>query len=341
MKKICAILLVLSLIFSITACASSPTASVVSSAVQPSTVQTAASALDTSTPSPIQTKTGSTDAVSPAPDEEYDPNNFDDWNQAKDAEPKSDNPMAFCNLFPDPYFAYIIAQIFNKKVNDITTFDELASYTGELDCFSTLFGLENIKGIGYMTGITTFTCCKNNLSELPDEFGNLKNLKKVHLQKAFCLEKLTSEIKNCTEIEELWLNMTALKELPPEIGQLKKLKSLGLGTTLITSIPPEVGNCSSLEDLDIHDINIDSVPDSICNLTNLKTLDISHTNLKSLPKNMGNLKRLETLNLFGDQLRTLPQSMKNLKKLTYLNVYDNFHLDEVYKSWFPKEVYTH
>jgi hypothetical protein len=171
MKKTFAILIILSLLVSITACASSPEVSAVQPALQTTSAQTTAPSVEASPTmqisnpsgeasisSPLQTETESTATPS---DDGYDPNNFDDWNQAKAAEPKSDNPMAFCNLFPDPYFANIIARIFNKKVNDITTFDELASYTGELDCSSTLFGLENIKGIGYLTGITTFTCYKN------------------------------------------------------------------------------------------------------------------------------------------------------------------------------------
>lgn len=323
MKKLFAILMTIGLLVSVAACTSNQKSPSISPVVN----------------TPVQTEAKPMKAVSPLPVAEYNPNDLEDWNwsQAKDAEPKSDNPMAICNLFPDPYMAYDIAQIFNKKVNDAVTFEELAGYSGDLNC--SCGRLQNIKGIGYMTGITAFSCCKNDLAEIPDEFGNLINLKVLNLTKAYSLEQVTSKIKNLTNLEEIRIGLTALKEVPEGIGALKKLKLLRMDNTAIVSIPDEIGELTSLEELDIHSNNIESVPDSICNLTNLKTLDISYTKLKSLPENIGSLKNLEYLNLFGDQLKTLPTSMKNLTNLLCLNVYDNYDLDEDYKNWYQKDVY--
>ncbi|MEI6102219.1 MAG: leucine-rich repeat domain-containing protein, partial [Eubacteriales bacterium] len=299
MKKVFIFVFIFMLIFSVTSCSSNQNVTpAVANSIQPSAVQAPDSGVEasaavqtpaptaaTGAPSPMQSS--ATAASSHSSGEDYNPYDLDDWDQAKQTEPTSNDPMAICNLFPDPYMAYDIAQIFNKKVNDTVTIDELASYSGELDC--SIGQLENITGIGYMTGITVFTCCKNNLTELPDEFGKLKNLTALHLQKAFGLEKVTPEIKNCVKLKEINFAMTSVEKVPAEIGQLKNLQTLDLNNTPLASIPPEIGGCSSLESLDVSGTAVASVPDSLCNLTGLKTLILSHTKIASLPENIGNL----------------------------------------------------
>ena len=251
--------------------------------------------------------------------------------------PTSDDPMAICNLFPDPFFALEIAGIFQKNVTDTVTFDELAGYTGALNCGPG--ELENIKGIGYLTGLTSFSSSKNNLKELPSEIGQLTNLKSIDLLKSYNVELIPPEIKNLKQLEFFRADLTNLKEIPAEIGQLTNLKTLKISNIQIQSIPDTIGTLKNLEVLDVHSNNIDCVPESICNLIKLRSLDISYTKLKKLPENIGSLVKLERLDLFGCDLKTLPESIKKFKHLRYLNVYDNFELDETYKNWFSKSVY--
>jgi len=276
----------------------------------------------------------STDESLPAENNSEDDSAVDPGNDISMA---PDDAMVFCDLFPDPYFALEVAALFHKEATDAVTFVELAGYTGELFCGPG--ELESIAGIGYLTGLTSFSSAKNNLRELPPEIGLLTNLKSINLLKAYCFETIPPEIKNLKKLEFFRASLTSLNELPIEIGELTSLRILFIDNTQITSIPEEIGNLVNLEFLDMHSNDIGFVPGSICHLVKLEALDISYTKLNVLPEDIGNLVELKRLDLFGCNLRTFPESVKNLHKLRYLNVYDNFDLSEKYKGWFSKGVY--
>jgi len=252
--------------------------------------------------------------------------------------PISDDPMAFCNLFPDPFFAWEVARLFKKEVTDAITYEELAAYEGGIGCGPGL--LKSVEGIGLLTGVTSFSSGKNELETLPAEIGNLVNLTEIDLLKAYSFKRLPPEIGKLKNLTFLCLALTSLEALPKEIGNCEALVVLRVDATGLASIPPEIGKLKSLKTLDAHSTKITSLPDSLCELTSLEYLNLGYTKLAALPKNIGKLSNLRSLNLFGCKLKTLPQSMKQLKNLRHLNVYDNFELDEEYKKWFDKEVYS-
>ena len=264
-----------------------------------------------------------------------DSNNIDPWNYTP---PVSEDPMAICNIFPDPFFALDVASALNKKVTDVVTYEELENYSGELDCGPS--PLKSIEGIGLLKNLTSFSCAKNDLEIIPSEFCELKELKSINLLKAYSIEKLPEEIGDLKKLDFFRVDMTSLKELPPGIGGCENLRVLNIANTEITSLPAEIGDLKKLEFIDMHSNDLETVPDSICKLTNLKSLDIGYTKLKYLPADIGDLSELIRLNLFGCELETLPNSIQNMKQLRYLNVYDNYELDESYKKWFDPKVYT-
>lgn len=287
-------------------------------------------------------------------DEVYDP--FDE--ELK--HPETDDPMAISNLFGDPHFSYYIAEIFGKSVSDPVTFEELAAYDGVINIGPGV--IKSIEGIGYLTGITGFSSAKNNIEELPDEFGKCVNIRSINLLKDYNLQRITPEIGKLTKLEFLRADLTELRELPREIGNCTELEVLVIDNTRITSIPEELGNCTQLKYLDVHGNKIDSLPASLGKLTRLEFLDISDLEIRSLfggienlkqlrifnagsnridvlPQEVCSLVKLERLDLFGWNLTSLPKEIKNLKNLKYLNVFDNFHLTDEYKNWFDREVY--
>jgi len=275
-------------------------------------------------------------AASPAETSSESEESFiDTWNYTP---PTSDNPMAICNVFPDPYFALDVAGALSKEVTAVVTYEELANYKGGINCGPS--PLKSIEGIGFLKGITSFSSSKNDLEIIPAEFGGLIDITSINLLKAYSVKKLSDEIVNLKKLEFFRVDMTSLEELPAGIGGCEKLRILNVANTQIKSLPTEIGNLKNLEFLDLHSNDIDSVPDSICSLINLKILDIGYTKLKSVPKNIGSLTELIRLDLFGCQLKTLPASLKDLKKLRYLNVYDNFDLNEDYMKWFDPKVFT-
>lgn len=275
--------------------------------------------------------------------------------------PEANDPMAISNLFSDPHFAYYIADLFGKDISDTVTYEELAAFDGVISIGPG--EIRSIEGIGYLTGITGFESAKNNLEELPDELGQCLNIKYINLLKSYSLKKITPEIGKLKKLKILRADLTELTELPQEIGNCTELEVLILDNTAITSIPEELGNCAKLKYLDIHRNNISILPDSLSrlselemldvgyleinnlfndieNLKNLKILNASSNSINILPRGVCSLEKLERLDLFGWNLKSLPEELKNLKNLKYLNVYDNFSLNEDYKRWFDKTVYS-
>jgi len=255
-------------------------------------------------------------------------------------------------LFPDDEYAQSIANVLEKEISDYVTEEELSGIKG--DC---IFPgeMKSIEGIGYLTGIEEFNCCKNQVREIPAEIGNCKKLKSFDICKAYSLSKIPKELFDCTEISYMRMFMSGIDELPKEIGQLKKLECLlcSYGTKLpkeigqlenlkelaceSTHIPKEVKDLKNLEYLNINSSKVDEFIEHIGELKNLKRLDLGGCNLKEFPMGILQLENLERLNLFGNDIRKIPKEIGNLKKLEYINTYDNYNLDEDYKQYLANE----
>lgn len=240
----------------------------------------------------------------------------------------------FMYYFPDTGLASIVAEKIGKRVTDHVTIKEIGMIKGFFEVGPGQ--ISNLKGIGYLTGIDTFSCYKNEVTEIPAELGKLVNLTSLDLCKAFELKKIPSEIGRLKHLTYLRLCLTEVNVIPKEIGNLKELKFLSICCNNLTSIPREIGNLQNLIDLDIHSNKLKNLPVEICRLTLLKSLDISHCGLDKLPENIGDLKELQKLNIFGNNLKTLPKSIRNLDNLSGLNVFNNFQLNDSYKNYLPK-----
>jgi len=252
---------------------------------------------------------------------------------------KSKQGNNFIHFFPDTALAKSVAAKLNKQISDNVTTKELANIKGDFEVGPNAGeALSNLKGIGYLTGIDTFHCYKNAVTEIPSEIGKLENLKYLDLGKAFELKKIPKEIGQLSHLKMVRLSLTQVTVIPNEIGNLSDLEILWIDNNNLTEIPKEIGNLKKLEDLDIHSNKIAIIPDEICNLTSLKRLNISHSGLRKLPDNIGNLKELQSLNLSNNNLTTLPKSISQLDNLLRLNIYDNLKLSESYKNYLPTQL---
>jgi Leucine-rich repeat (LRR) protein len=259
----------------------------------------------------------------------------------------NEQTFSFHAAFPDKGFAQVVAHALGKKASDVVTPSELAAFSGSIDASfppndepESAGEIQDLTGIGYLSGMTEFAVYKNGVTTLPPEIKHLSNLKVLNLVKAFSLTTLPPEIGQLPKLQELRAALTELGSIPKELCHVKTLKILDVSSTRVSALPKDIGRLTALEELDVHSASITTLPDSLCHLSSLKVLNISYLgHLTKLPENIGALENLESLNLFGDDLRTLPKSMSKMKKLQSLNVYDNFKLSESYKSFLPSRLW--
>jgi len=123
----------------------------------------------------------------------------------------------------------------------------------------------------------------NNLTSLPESFGNLK----IGGGLALYSNNLTS--------------------LPESFGNLKIGGTLHLGYNKLTSLPESFGNLKIGGDLWLNHNKLTSLPESFGNLKIVGSLGLYNNKLESLPESFGNLKVSGDLLLYNNKLTSFPK----------------------------------
>lgn len=159
------------------------------------------------------------------------------------------------------------------------------------------------------------------LRELPREIGRLKQLEKLKLVGLGDLKIVPEEIGNLLNLKSLWLwTCDGIECLPSSIGRLKQLEDLTLSHLRnLHSIPDELGSLFRLKNLRIVACGISCLPKSIGKLSTLEMLSLSYLeNLKSIPEEIGQLAALEKLHVINCGTAELPKGLKYLNSLSTL-----------------------
>jgi Leucine-rich repeat (LRR) protein len=162
----------------------------------------------------------------------------------------------------------------------------------------------------------------NQLTSLPESFGNLSLLQMLMMQNNQ-LTSLPESFGELTQLQTLHLNNNQLTSLPESFGNLTQLQTLLIDNNQLTSLPESFGNLTRLPKLELHYNQLTSLPQSIGNLTQLQMLDLQYNQLTSLPQSIGNLIQLQSLRLNYNQLTSLPDSIGNLTRLPKLELLSN------------------
>ncbi|MDP3889399.1 MAG: leucine-rich repeat domain-containing protein [bacterium] len=106
--------------------------------------------------------------------------------------------------------------------------------------------IKTISGLSLLPNLQVFYLSGNDLEELPEEIGDLKNL--MFLDVSFNkLKKLPQVIGKLKKLRQLDLASNQLSTLPPEIGQLSNLAILNLSSDHpFTSLPPTYSKVADL-----------------------------------------------------------------------------------------------
>ncbi|WP_027003712.1 leucine-rich repeat domain-containing protein [Hugenholtzia roseola] len=190
---------------------------------------------------------------------------------------------------------------------------------------------------------------ERNLTSIPDEIVELKNLKKIFIkniifkdfskdiEKLSKLSKLTSiDIVACSithipsnisllkSVEVLSFHHTKFSNLPEEFCDLENLLYLNIREAqALTKLPQNFGKLKKLEYLEIVRTRITSLPESIGECKNLLHINLISNNLNKLPSNFGNLENLSYLTLANNKLSNLPESFGQLRRLRIVDISNN------------------
>lgn len=103
--------------------------------------------------------------------------------------------------------------------------------------------------IGQLTNLRELRLFGDELTVLPEQIWQLKNLKVLDLRNTKCLTMLPDTVGGLSNLDQLNLGGTNVVVLPESIGQLKKLTYLSLFASQITTLPESVGQLTDLSHL--------------------------------------------------------------------------------------------
>ncbi|XP_050245514.1 disease resistance protein RPV1-like isoform X5 [Quercus robur] len=168
---------------------------------------------------------------------------------------------------------------------------------GRLDLSETAIE-EFPSSIGGLIGLTSLTLrsCKK-LVCLPNTICCLKSLECLDLSGSSNFENLPENLGNVKGLKMLHLDFTAIMELPSSIGGLIGLTSLTLrGCENLVCLPSTICSLKLLNSLDLYGcIKFNNLPVNIGNMKGLKWLDLCWTDIKEVPSSIALLKSLEHL----------------------------------------------
>ena len=176
--------------------------------------------------------------------------------------------------------------------------------------------------IGQLRNLTRLDLRTNQLITLPDSIGQLQNLTRLDLQ-ANQLITLPDSISQLQKLVYLDFNNNQLSTLPVSIGQLQNLVYLNLNNNQLSTLPDSIGKLQNLTRLDINNNQLSTLPDNITQLQNLKELYLLNNQLSILPDNIGQLQNLTCLYIDNNQLSTLPDNITQLQSLKELYLQNN------------------
>ncbi|XP_014245300.1 protein flightless-1 [Cimex lectularius] len=169
------------------------------------------------------------------------------------------------------------------------------------------------ESVRLMTGLQWLKLDRSNLTQVPEELGNLMKLENLSLV-GNDLEKLFGELTELPCLRSLNIRRNKVKSsgIPADLFRSEELTTLDLSHNSLKEVPEGLEKSRTLLVLNLSHNNITSIPNTLfMHLTDLLFLDLSNNNLETLPPQLRRLGNLQTLILNHNplahfQLRQLP-----------------------------------
>jgi len=213
-----------------------------------------------------------------------------------------------CNISLDSLEVLILSACFQLE--------KVPKTVGNMKCLKELqLGFTNIKelplSIGHLSCLTLldFRGCIS-LTSLPCNFS-LDSLEVLIISNCSKLEKVPETVGNMKRLKKLHLDGSAIKEVPLSIKRLSGFTSLNLrGCTSLTSFPCNI-NLDFLDTLILSGCSkLEKIPKIVGNMKRLKKLHLDGSAIKEVPLSIERLSSLTLLNLEGcTSLTSLPSNI--------------------------------
>lgn len=188
------------------------------------------------------------------------------------------------------------------------------------------------ENVGNLSKLRYLDLTNNKLEELPESIGNLVDLEELYLKGTRSndggslynsIRNLPVQFTQLKNLKKLDISANGLLSLPDQIGNLTNLEELQVEGNKIQLIPLSVGNLKELKILDASSNKIVTIPDSICQLINLDDLNLSFNSISQIPECIGQITNLKRLFLLNNQISLLPKTIASLPNLNTLWLGDN------------------
>lgn len=172
--------------------------------------------------------------------------------------------------------------------------------------------------------LTSLNLRSNELSGLPDAFGNLSTLRSLNLcrnnENNWSVDGLLP-LCRLRSLTELFLSECRLEQLPAAFDKLTSLQTVHLDSACMTVLSDVFGAMTQLQKLFLREnLSLHALPLSITRLSALVELDLMSVQVRALPSFFGNLRALRKLDLSRTLLETLPDSFGQLTSLEHLSM---------------------
>ncbi|CAI9103058.1 OLC1v1001486C1 [Oldenlandia corymbosa var. corymbosa] len=230
--------------------------------------------------------------------------------------------LKFLNL-GDNYFTSESPSLELEFMNSLSNCKDLEL----LDVHGNLLGGYLPKSVGNLSAsLEQFFAANSSIrGEIPMEFGNLRSLITLDLQRNHLTGSIPETFKGLKALQKLILNDNELSgAMLDKLCGLPRLGGLYLnGNKILEPIPKCLGNVTSLRYLVLHSNRLhSSIPSSLWNMKNLLILTLSENLLTgSLPLEVGNLKAASGLDFSKNNLsHEIPHTIGGLQNLEYLSL---------------------
>lgn len=130
---------------------------------------------------------------------------------------------------------------------------------------------------------TTLDLSNKNIIELPDEIGDLIDLKVLNLSYNNIVS-IPDSICKLENLEELYLLRNQIQKLPANFCSFSKLKLLDVSYNPIVKFPKNIGHCEQLEFLDASYCELRTLPIELTRLIGLRNLNLEENPLHFPPQ---------------------------------------------------------